>query len=42
MTDRVRLIRSLGRMDSLKMYINLQMPQIEDGDTFGVSVQEGA
>ncbi|SNX84112.1 related to Proteasome activator complex subunit 3 [Melanopsichium pennsylvanicum] len=29
-------------MDSLKMYINLQMPQIEDGDTFGVSIQEEA
>ncbi|PWY97178.1 proteasome activator pa28, REG alpha/beta subunit [Testicularia cyperi] len=29
-------------MDALKMYINLQMPQIEDGDTFGVSVQEEA
>ncbi len=24
------------------MYINLQMPQIEDGDTFGVSIQEEA
>ncbi|KAN0060311.1 hypothetical protein ACQY0O_007640 [Thecaphora frezii] len=29
-------------MDALKMYINLQMPVIEDGDTFGVSVQEEA
>ncbi|SPO21325.1 related to Proteasome activator complex subunit 3 [Ustilago trichophora] len=29
-------------MDALKMYINLQMPQIEDGDTFGVSIQEEA
>ncbi|KAJ1027813.1 hypothetical protein NDA13_003267 [Ustilago tritici] len=29
-------------MDSLKVYINLQMPQIEDGDTFGVSIQEEA
>ena len=28
--------------DALKMYINLQMPQIEDGDTFGVSIQEEA
>lgn len=29
-------------MDVLKMYINLLIPQIEDGDTFGVSVQEEA
>ncbi|EST06643.1 Proteasome activator pa28, C-terminal domain protein [Kalmanozyma brasiliensis GHG001] len=28
--------------DALKMYINMQMPQIEDGDTFGVSIQEEA
>lgn len=28
--------------DVLKMYINLLIPQIEDGDTFGVSVQEEA
>lgn len=29
-------------MDVLKMYINLLIPLIEDGDTFGVSVQEEA
>lgn len=29
-------------MDALKLYINLQIPQIEDGDTFGVSIQEEA
>ncbi|EPQ29150.1 uncharacterized protein PFL1_03437 [Pseudozyma flocculosa PF-1] len=29
-------------MDDLKMFINLLIPRIEDGDTFGVSVQEEA
>ncbi|PWN51983.1 proteasome activator pa28, REG alpha/beta subunit [Violaceomyces palustris] len=32
----------ISQMDAIKMYINLQMPKIEDGDTFGVSVQEEA
>lgn len=31
----------ISLMDSLKMWINIMFPRIEDGDTFGVSVQEG-
>lgn len=30
----------VGYMDAIKMFINLQFPKIEDGDTFGQSVQE--
>lgn len=39
---RIEWDQLIETMDSLKIYINLQMPQIEDGDTFGVSIQEEA
>jgi proteasome activator subunit 3 (PA28 gamma) len=28
--------------DKVKLWINLSMPRIEDGDNFGVQVQEGS